>query len=284
MTRTAKFALIVGHNSLKQGAVRSDTNESEFTFNSRVAKYAEEYAKDRYPQLTVRTFFRTAGLGYSREIRMVYDETDRWGADLTNELHFNSHAGAGRGCETLTSGTASSFKFAQITQNLLVARFDLKDRGIVTRKTGRGSASLIAGRAPAILSEPFFGSHKDNQAMFDEHDEEVALAQCYIDAAAEALEVLPRKDIEESRTKQKTAQQRTLAKLGKAGVTTSLGAGGLDKAGVFDAIEIGERIEGAVPWLVGGGLVIALLVLYGIPWLADHIDVFREEDHDKELR
>lgn len=279
-----KLALIVGHNRERQGAVRDDTKESEYVFNSRVAKYAEEYARERYPDLIVRTFFRVAGMGYTREINHVYDETDRWGADLTNELHFNSHAGAGRGCETLTSGTASSFKFAQITQELLVARFNLKDRGVVTRKTGRGSASLISGRAPAILSEPFFGSHEANQAMFDEHDEEVALAQTYIDAAAQALEVLPRANIENSRSIKTAKQQKQLASIGRKGAGTGLVAAGLDKAGIFDAIQIGEQLEGALPWIAGAGFVIALAVLYGLPWLSEQIEDFRREDHDKELR
>ena len=157
---TKKFGVVVGHNSSKPGAVRKDTGESEYKFNSRIARLMAEYAKAVYPGMEVKIFYRDPGMGYSREIKEVYAATDRWGADLTSELHFNSFANEdAKGSEVLTSGTASSFKFAQITQRELVSRFGQLDRGVKTRATGRGSASLISGRAPAILPEPFFGSN-----------------------------------------------------------------------------------------------------------------------------
>jgi len=280
-----KLALVVGHNSVAQGAVRKDTGETEFSMMSRIAEKAKAYPRKTYPDMEVRVFFRMAGPGYRTEIKRVYEETDRWGADLTNELHFNSfNSDAANGSEVLTSGTASSFKFAQITQNMIVARFGQKDRGVVTRKTGRGSESLMSGSAPAILSEPFFGSSGKDTDRFDEEAEEILLAKIYVDAAAEALEVLPRTNMAESRTIKTTGQQKALAVLGKRSGELGIGSLVLDQAGIAEAIGIGEQIEGALPWVAGGGFVIALLVLYGIPWLADRIEDYRAEDHAKELR
>lgn len=280
-----KLALVVGHNSVKQGAVRKDTGETEFSMMSRIAEKAKAYARKAYPDLEVRVFFRMAGPGYRTEIERVYEETDRWGADLTNELHFNSFSsGSANGSEILTSGTASSFKFAQITQNMIVARFGQKDRGVVTRKTGRGAESLMSGRAPAILSEPFFGSSEKDIDRFDEEAEEVLLAKIYVDAAAEALEVLPRSDVAHSRTIKTTGQQKLIAAIGKRAGETALGSFMIDNTGIDQAMGLGQQLEEALPWITGSGFVVALFALYGLPVLADWIADYRREDSDKELR
>lgn len=64
-----KLAIVVGHNSVSQGAVRQDTRESEFVWNGRLARHIERLAGDY--GIEVRTFFRTPGGGYSREIERV---------------------------------------------------------------------------------------------------------------------------------------------------------------------------------------------------------------------
>lgn len=51
-----KLAIVVGHNSASQGAVRQDTGESEFVWNGRLARRIERLAG--YYGLQVRTFFR----------------------------------------------------------------------------------------------------------------------------------------------------------------------------------------------------------------------------------
>ena len=56
-----KLAIVVGHNSASQGAVRKDTGESEFVWNGRLARRIERLAGDY--GLQVRTFFRTPGGG-----------------------------------------------------------------------------------------------------------------------------------------------------------------------------------------------------------------------------
>ena len=64
-----KLAIVVGHNSASKGAVRQDTGESEFVWNGRLARRIERLAVDY--GIEVRTFFRTPGGGYAREIERV---------------------------------------------------------------------------------------------------------------------------------------------------------------------------------------------------------------------
>ena len=178
-----RLAVVVGHNVRSQGAVRPDTGETEFAWNSRLAAMIEQLAP-HYAGLTTRVFFRdpTAG-GYRSEIKDVYRRTDKWDADATVELHFNSHHNpSATGTETLSSGSRMSLKYADALQVEMLDAFGLRDRGVKIVRTGRGSASLIAGRAPATLIEPFFGSSPRGQAASDDPDEMRALAHAVLRA------------------------------------------------------------------------------------------------------
>ncbi|WP_243612920.1 N-acetylmuramoyl-L-alanine amidase family protein [Shimia aestuarii] len=171
-----KLAIVVGHNARAQGAVRPDTGVTEWSWNKGLAEIMRKEAR-RFG-LDAEVFFREAGHGgYLDEIEAVYGATDAWGADVTVELHFNSHDNpAATGTETLSSGSPASLRIARAVQEEMVEALGLKDRGVKTRRSGRGYASLISGRAPAILIEPFFGSSAKGQAASDEASEKRALA------------------------------------------------------------------------------------------------------------
>lgn len=183
-----KLAVVVGHNSRSQGAVRQDNGESEFVYHSRMAAYMAEVAHEY--DLDVKVFFRKAGRGYSREIREVYAETDRWGADATVELHFNA-AGDPRasGTETLSSGSSKSVELAQSVQMELVEELGLRDRGVKVRNSrtkGRGYLSLVSGRAPAILTEPFFATSSKGLAASDTSLEQQRIAEAILEGVRKA--------------------------------------------------------------------------------------------------
>ena len=184
-----KLAIVVGHNQRSQGAVRGDTGESEFVYNSKMAKYMEEIA-DEY-DLDLKTFFRTAGGGYGAEIRRVYAQVDAWGADASIELHFNSAGDpSASGTETLSSGTTKSTILAQEVQMEMVESLGLRNRGIIVRNErtkGRGYESLVTGKAPAILTEPFFGSGTKDRAASDSDFERQKIAEAILEGAAKAL-------------------------------------------------------------------------------------------------
>jgi len=175
-----KIALVVGHNERAQGAVRATDGRTEHDWNGDLA----EMIRDIDPE-TVRIFYRTPAGGYSREIARVYGEVDAWGADVSLELHFNGASPAAHGCETLSSGTDGSLALCRAVQDAIVGALPVRDRGVKVRGRGdRGGASLWAGRAPAALLEPYFGSNAAECHMADDYKS--VLAEAIYAAAMQA--------------------------------------------------------------------------------------------------
>lgn len=195
-----KLGVIVGHNATEQGAVRPDTGETEYQFNSRIAELMHRIVRSTYnPRagFDLRVFYREPDLPFEDEIGRVYGETDQWGADLTLELHFNSVADpSAQGCEMLSSGTELSLLAAHEMQEAMVAGMGFEDRGVKTRRPkARGGESLYAGRAPAVLAEPFFGSSRADRTRIDQENEEYRLAMLYAVGARRALSRFPNADL-----------------------------------------------------------------------------------------
>lgn len=158
-----KLAIVVGHNERGQGAVRADTNESEYRYNNQIAELMRGMAAEY--EIDAKVFNRKPAGGYSREIRTVYGEADTWGADATIELHFNAASAAATGTETLSSGTSGSMTLAKEVQEEMLGALGLRNRGIKVRNRKnrqRGYLSLVTGKAPAILVEPFFNENPND--------------------------------------------------------------------------------------------------------------------------
>jgi len=191
-----KIATVVGHNRNAKGAetvIPVFATRNEFDYNSKLAELMNDVCDDL--GIDGRTFFRepvtvgTARQRFEREISTVYAATDAWGADVTIELHYNSHNSNARGTETLTSGFAMSNAVALAVQDRMVDLYDRDgrlNRGVKTRRSGRGSLSLKAGRAPAILVEPFFGSSRRDCELAERVGAE-ALAHAYISGILEGM-------------------------------------------------------------------------------------------------
>lgn len=181
---TPLAAIVVGHNSVAQGAVRVTDGVTEFEWNNRLAGMI----KSHNPGL-IQVFNRVRGRGYSAEIDEVYSKVDASGAKLVVELHFN---GAGdpsvKGGETLSSGSNGSMKLANIVRRRVDGVLGGPDRGVkVKKRTDRGGRSLHAGRAPAVLDEPYFGSNAESCAVADDAMDE--LAEAYYRSICEYLEI-----------------------------------------------------------------------------------------------
>jgi len=159
-----KIAIVVGHNAKAQGARRAtEDGESEFVWCGRLA----DLMAQSWPE-TVRVFRREATpSGYEAEIRAAYAKVDAWGTEVSAELHFNAAISpAASGTETWYV-TDAGRAVAKRVSDALVQVLGLPDRGI--KRAGkalapgvdgtRGYASLIAGRAPAVLVELYFGSN-----------------------------------------------------------------------------------------------------------------------------
>jgi N-acetylmuramoyl-L-alanine amidase len=153
-----KVGIVVGHNAVAKGArARAPLSVDEFSWNDLIA---DEMVRLARPPLTVKKFHRQHLGSYSREIDEVYGRVDEFGADATVELHFNAATPAATGTETLSSGSSGSMALAQSMQDAMLAALGRRDRGVKLKsRTDRGGRSLHAGRAPAILVEPFFGSN-----------------------------------------------------------------------------------------------------------------------------
>lgn len=86
-----KIAIVVGHNSRAQGAVRVTDGRSEFDWNGELAGLIQSHDPD-----AVRVFRREAGGGYSAEIDRVYRAVDEWGSSTWMSWPRRSIAGRGR--------------------------------------------------------------------------------------------------------------------------------------------------------------------------------------------
>lgn len=160
-----KIAIVVGHNVRAQGAVRATDGRTEYDWNGDLADMIEEISPHH-----VEVFRRTPAGGYSAEIDRVYREVDAWGADVSLELHFNAFTASSQGCETLSSGTNGSMILATHVHGEILRHLPVRDRGIKTVKAHqRGGRSLWAGRAPAVLLEPYFGSNPEECHMADDY-------------------------------------------------------------------------------------------------------------------
>jgi N-acetylmuramoyl-L-alanine amidase len=184
LEKTLHLGVIVGHNAKSGGAMAvAPLSEQEFKFNTVVAELMEELGPEY--GIKVDILFRMAGKGYSAEIDEVYALADALNVDVTMELHFNAASSAARGTEVLSSGSQGSLAFANAVQSELVDSFKRKgskNRGVkVLTSSDRGYRSVVAGRAPAILTEPFFGSNMSDASQVVELGK-AALAEIYMNA------------------------------------------------------------------------------------------------------
>ena len=172
-----KIAIVIGHNARAQGAVRITDGRSEYDWNTDLAELIADTAG------CVGIFRRTYGGGYAAEIDRVYREVDDWGADCSIELHFNgSPDPRAEGCLTLSSGTKGSMALAAELQPRMRAVLNNEDDGIIVRGPGdRGGRSLWAGRAPAVIAEPYFGGNARSCAVADARKDQ--LAEAILEAA-----------------------------------------------------------------------------------------------------
>lgn len=174
-----KIAIIIGHNSKAPGAVRVSDGKPEYVWNSALAARIRAIATAEGRGADVRVFLRQPGLAYTREIDSCYAEVNAWGADVALEFHFNSAAASSAtGTEMLyAEGSTAGKALATRLQAAAVAALGLKDRGLKPlARTARGGRSVWAARAPAVMTEWYFGSNRADCAAADANFERLACA------------------------------------------------------------------------------------------------------------
>lgn len=169
-----KIALCIGHNAHAQGAVRAlPPRDSEYRWNGRLAKMIRQLDPDQVG--IFRRVYAGPG-GYGAEVRKVTAQADEWGCDVMAELHFNgAYDSSATGTETFYLSEAGR-RIAEKVQKAVVAALGLRDRGIKLRDSGDGAGFLRAGRAPAVILEPFFGTNVSDCRRVDERLGALAMA------------------------------------------------------------------------------------------------------------
>jgi len=192
-----KLGIIVGHNQRQQGANGIDPiNASEFLYNKKIAEIMKANAKSF--SLKSKIFNRKYRGSYRDEIAEVYGKSDDWGAEVTVELHFNAYNRNTRGTETLCYESEASLRTGNAIHRELIQLFNRDrntDRGIKTyRNLTRGRYSLVAGSAPAVLVEPFFGDNfTDAQLATNIGKKQIALS--YLRGIAKSWNLVPQDTI-----------------------------------------------------------------------------------------
>lgn len=189
--KATKIALIIGHTNKSQGAVNYK-GESEFVFNSRIADKVKKIMKEKYPNKSVKLFFREEGY-YSTAVTKVGEEIGKWKAKISLELHFNSLDKVAYGCEILIWDGSEFFddnlKIADKITDNLSKKFNLRQRnkhqykdlthgdGVkILKSKERGALNIKAcndnGVKIAMLIEPCFANVETNEskAIFDNED------------------------------------------------------------------------------------------------------------------
>ncbi|MBK4214403.1 N-acetylmuramoyl-L-alanine amidase [Paracoccus caeni] len=176
-----KVAIVVGHTKDAPGAYSPYFKEFEYHWNTDLANRIAAQPSSH----EIKIFYRD-NVGISG----AYEKLSSWGAAVSIELHFNSsHNSTSTGTGVLyLSGNHKGKILAGVLQARLMQTLGLPDwpkgsGGVVTPfqasgKQERGKTSLSAGKPPAALVEPFFGSNPNDCKRATAQKDQ--LAQAYI--------------------------------------------------------------------------------------------------------
>jgi N-acetylmuramoyl-L-alanine amidase len=183
---TFKLGIVVGHTATSAGAKGIDL-PPEYHYHREVADRMADHAKQAYGSTAARPMQVKIFLRDGIKVQGAYRAVDQWvGSDpaATVELHYNAATPSAHGTETLSSGSSGSRALANRVQSGLVALLGTRDRGIRIRNRsnrGRGWLNLVAGRPPAVITEPAFGSNAVDAALL--RDRRFEIGRMIVDQA-----------------------------------------------------------------------------------------------------
>jgi N-acetylmuramoyl-L-alanine amidase len=178
-----KTAIIVGHNKKQQGALNY-LGESEFKFNSRIAKKLQLSLIDN--EFSSVVIYRPSVGGYTAQCEHVAKECEKRGITHAISLHFNSFEREVDGCEVLILNTETLIdnKLADTITDKLNFEFGIRERGkdgaVTITREDRGGTMLyeLAQRGVvACIVEPIFANFRNNRTknFFESEDKYVDL-------------------------------------------------------------------------------------------------------------
>lgn len=157
-----KYAIVVGHTKMKQGACSPYDLPCEWQFNKKIAEnmrdIADIYYHDHY------------NFGYKSMIKRTAKRIDKNDYDLVIELHYNkAESSAANGVEALHYFKNNDTRYLSVWfANRYSHAFGVVNRGIkgLANKYDRGYWMVAIPRAPVMILEPFFGSNKNDVAKY----------------------------------------------------------------------------------------------------------------------
>jgi N-acetylmuramoyl-L-alanine amidase len=148
-----KIAVVVGHDSIEQGAFSNILKQSEFAYYSEIAKL-----------LPFDIYYRSTTGGYKSKMEELAKQINGKGYNLVIELHFNSFNGVANGSECLYfKGSNVGKRFAEVIAEGVAKEYGSTRRGAkaISQTNDRGYWFLKLMDAPAVIYEPFFGDNAE---------------------------------------------------------------------------------------------------------------------------
>lgn len=125
-----RVVVIIGHNRKAQGAVAYN-GQSEYVFNTIVAKRMYEYCKANYPDIDMHVIDRDTGdiSGAASKLKTLLP------VNVSLELHLNDASGDPRGCEILVYKGDNHYKDAVILADKITdwisEEYKIKERHVI---------------------------------------------------------------------------------------------------------------------------------------------------------
>lgn len=154
-----KIAIVVGHDKIEQGAYSHLLKQSEFAYNSEIAKL-----------LPFDIYFRPTSGNYYQKMVELSKQINGKGYSLVAELHFNSFNGVANGCEALYfDNSVIGKRYAEIYCKSITNVYKTSNRGAkeIKEKTDRGYWFHKLIDAPTLILEPFFADNKESLLFKD---------------------------------------------------------------------------------------------------------------------
>ena len=151
-------ALVVGHRYGSQGAYGA-AGVSEY-------RYWDDFLDDLMRRLGnppwLRKFHRQDRRGYTRNMKQLHAEIDRWGAKYAISFHFDAADSRTANGHTVLydEQNKESKRVAQMFDRLYDVHLHNRDRNLIGRHQGRGGGFLRRGKSVNVLLESYFASHQ----------------------------------------------------------------------------------------------------------------------------
>jgi N-acetylmuramoyl-L-alanine amidase len=148
-----KIAIVVGHDSIEQGAFSNLLKKSEFAYYSELVKL-----------LPFDIYYRSTKGGYKSKMEELAKQINGKGYNAVIELHYNSFNGVANGSEALYfNGSNIGKRYAEILAEGVAKEYGSTRRGAkaISQTNDRGYWFLKLMDGPAVIYEPFFGDNAE---------------------------------------------------------------------------------------------------------------------------